>query len=97
MDRNIEQIREAALDLDTEDRARLVEELVISIAHDSENFGDWLTTAERRWESLDAPDASVMEANYQEAQRRADAYDRGQLEAVDLWEGIARVNTMIGR
>jgi hypothetical protein len=97
MDRDLEQIREAALDLDTDERARLVDELVISIAHDSENFGDWLTTAERRWESLEAPDPSIMEANYQEAQRRADAYDRGELDAVDLWEGIARVNKMIGR
>ena len=97
MDRDIQQIREAALDLDTEDRARLVDELVVSIAHDDENFSAWLGAAERRWESLEAPDPSIMEANYQEAQRRADAYDRGELEAVDLWEGIARVNKMIGR
>jgi hypothetical protein len=97
MDRDLERIREAALDLDTDERARLVDELVVSIAHDSENFGDWLDRAERRWESLETPDASIMEANYQEAQRRADAYDRGELEAVDLWEGIAKANKLIGR
>ncbi len=38
-----------------------------------------------------------LDSAYEEAQRRADAYDRGELETVDGKEAMLRVRKLIGR
>jgi hypothetical protein len=38
-----------------------------------------------------------LDSAYEEAKRRSDAYDRGELETVDGKEAVARVRKMIGQ
>jgi len=55
--------------------------------------------AQRLLESLDAeaPDSDADEAWADEIERRAAAYDRGEMEASDAGEAIERVRQSLGR
>jgi putative addiction module component (TIGR02574 family) len=50
--------------------------------------------AERLLDSL-SEDDEILSAWVEEAKRRADAYDRGEIEAVDFDEAIARARARI--